>query len=115
MQRFEIQRLRYDTLSTVRNDSLEIEEFWPYQDYENLSFSYLDFLKDDIISPALENSSGNSNSTISTTDNFPIFNTDPTPQQRLVNLRTVGLVDLRPRNYQALKYPCLLVIVVFFG
>ena len=66
----------------MRNDSLEIEEFWPYQDYENLSFSYLDFLKDDIISPSLENSSGNSNSTISTTDNFPIFNTDPTPQQR---------------------------------
>ena len=58
---------------------MEIEEiFNPYQDYENLSFSYLDFLKDDIISPALENS----NSTISTTDNFPIFNTDPTPQQR---------------------------------
>jgi len=81
-------RLRYDTLSTVRNDSLELEEFWPYQDYENLSFSYLDFLKDDIISPALENST-NSNSTISTTDNFPIFNTDPTPQQSpLVNYRT---------------------------
>ena len=75
-------RLRYDTLSTVRNDSLEIEEIWPYQDYENLSFSYLDFLKDDIICPALENSASNS-----TTDNFPIFNTDPTPTQRYFSRR----------------------------
>ena len=72
--------MRYDTLSTVGNGLVKSDpdEIWPYTDYENISISYLDLLKED---PCFSQFSPNQNHNLfsSSQSNFPIFNTDPIP------------------------------------
>ena len=87
-----IQRMRYDTLSTVGPCvKTETEEIWPYTDYENISISYLDLLKED---PCFAQITPSHN-TIFSGNLHPVFNTDPVPPPSWVNsLGYVLIVDI---------------------